>query len=305
MLEARRNGELFGLKRRESVLKRKSLSVERLPHVVLDRVLAVLIAGKMEAKPGALTDTEPASQDPKPPGSNCRQSEKMDQRSGRLTSVPAGGPTCRPDGCEEKDNAMDTLTLERTLEERVDALEAAFKATRSAVVQAKPLSPPELRDKVCLVVFSGDLDKLLAAFSIATGAAAMGTEVCMFFTFWATPFLKREGQAHAAAGKRSGVEKVFARMLPPGEKGLRLSRMHLGGLGKAMIEKRMREKNIADCGELLQMAQESGVQIKVCEMSMDLMGIRMEELIEYPGLEPCGVSTFMDRALDSCTTLFI
>ena len=156
-----------------------------------------------------------------------------------------------------------------------------------------------------MVVFSGDLDKLLAAFTMATGAAAMGVQVCMFFTFWATPFLKKEQQTRTAGSKRSTMDRVFGRMLPPGEKGLRLSRMQMGGLGKAMIKRRMRQKNVAGCTELLQMAEEAGVRIKVCDMSMDLMGIRMEELIDYPGLEPCGVATFMENALDSCATLFI
>jgi peroxiredoxin family protein len=198
---------------------------------------------------------------------------------------------------------MSTVTLDRTLEERIEALEAAVRA--------------RAQDKVCMVVFSGDLDKVLAAFTIATGAAAMGTEVCMFFTFWATPFLKRErrapterrGKAAAAAGspgsKRSTMDRAFGLMLPPGEKGLKLSRLHMAGAGKALINKRMRDKNIAGLGELLSMAEESGVRIKVCDMSMDLMGIRMDDLITYPALETCGVATFMEHALDSSATLFI
>jgi peroxiredoxin family protein len=201
---------------------------------------------------------------------------------------------------------MNTLTIENTLEERIEALEAAFQAAQVAAAgQSTQTSASRREDKMCMVVFSGDLDKILAALTIATGAAAIGTEVCMFFTFWATPFLKSGQRTGAAGGKRSATDKMFGRMLPPGEKGLRLSRMHMGGAGKAMIKKRMRDKNIAGCEELLQMAKESGVRIKVCDMSMDLMGIRKEDLIDYPGLEQCGVATFMEHSLNACATLFI
>jgi peroxiredoxin family protein len=201
---------------------------------------------------------------------------------------------------------VSTLTIDQTLEERVEALEAALQqAVQVAGGQAAHTPTRRREAKVCMVVFSGDLDKILAALTIATGAGVIGTEVCMFFTFWATPFLRRGTWKGAAAGRRSAMDRMLGRMLPPGEKGLRLSRMHMGGLGKAMIKKRMRDKNIAGCDELLKMAEESGVRIKVCDMSMDLMGIRMEDLIEYPGLEQCGVATFMEHALDSCATLFI
>ena len=69
----------------------------------------------------------------------------------------------------------------------------------------------------------------------------------------------------------------------------------MGGMGTVLIKRRMRNKQMADCQELLDMAKESGVQIRVCDMSMDLMGIRMDELIDYPGLEQCGVATFMEK----------
>jgi peroxiredoxin family protein len=94
-------------------------------------------------------------------------------------------------------------------------------------------------------------------------------------------------------------------MLPRGTKGLKLSRMNMGGVGTAMIKRRMRGKQFAGCDELLEMAKESGVQIRVCDMSMDLMGIHRDELIDYPGLEQCGVATFMETALHSRVTLFV
>jgi peroxiredoxin family protein len=193
---------------------------------------------------------------------------------------------------------MTVVAQERTLEERVEELEAVLRSSALDSAASEPPSP----DKLCMVVFSGDLDKLLAALTMATGAAAMGTDVCLFFTFWATPILRR---VHDGDASKPIMDRVFARMLPQGTKGLKLSRMNMGGLGTAMIKRRMREKQFADCEELLEMAKESGVRIRVCDMSMDLMGIRADELIDYPGLEQCGVATFMENALDSCVTLFV
>ncbi|HLA80372.1 MAG TPA: DsrE/DsrF/DrsH-like family protein [Thermoleophilia bacterium] len=193
---------------------------------------------------------------------------------------------------------MTVLTKERTLEERIEALETALHSTGLDSAATDPLAA----NRVCMVVFSGDLDKVLAALTMATGAAAMGTDVCLFFTFWATPVLRR---AHSGHVDRPVIDRVLGRMLPRGTKGLKLSRMNMGGLGTAMIKRRMREKQFASCDELLEMARESGVRIRVCDMSMDLLGIRMDELIDYPGLEQCGVATFMEAALDSCVTLFV
>jgi peroxiredoxin family protein len=193
---------------------------------------------------------------------------------------------------------MTTVTLDRNLEQRIEALEAALSAAAATRSPARSLET----DKVCIVVFSGDLDKMLAALTMATGAAAMGVEVCLFFTFWATSALRRPD---AAGGKGPIMDRILGSLLPHGTRSLKLSRMNMGGMGTAMIKRRMRDKHFAGCEELLVMAKESGVSIKVCDMSMDLMGIRMDELIDYPGLEQCGVATFMDNALRSRATLFV
>ena len=194
---------------------------------------------------------------------------------------------------QERGRVMTVLAMESSLEERIQALEAAFA---SAVID----EPTE--NKVCMVVFSGDLDKLLAALTMATGAASMGTEVCLFFTFWATSALRRQ---KTLATKRPLMDRALGHMLPRGANGLKLSRMNMGGMGTAMIKQRMRSKQFAGFDELLEMAKESGVSIRVCEMSMDLMGIHKDELIDYPGLEQCGVATFMEAALHSRVTLFV
>jgi len=109
----------------------------------------------------------------------------------------------------------------------------------------------------------------------------------------------------ALSGKKTTVEKMFGMMLPAGTGKLKLSTMNWGGIGASMIKKRMKEKGIADLDQLFAMAAETGVQISICEMSMDLMGMTMDDMREYPGLQQCGVGTFMSHALDSNVTLFI
>lgn len=155
---------------------------------------------------------------------------------------------------------------------------------------------------VTLCVFSNDLDRLLAAFSIANGAAACGLRVSMFFTFWGTTLLRRD--APQSKGKPL-VERMFGWMLPAGARQQSLSRMHMGGLGKRLIEREMRSKRISGLPELIEMAKVGGVEILACGMSMDLMGIRVEELMDYPNLRVCGAAQFVDMAASGNVTLFI
>jgi peroxiredoxin family protein len=154
---------------------------------------------------------------------------------------------------------------------------------------------------LCLVVFSGSLDRLLAAMNIATGAAAMGSEVTVFFTFWGTAALRKG----AFRGARPFIERMFGWMLPSGAGGLKLSTMNWGGLGTGMIKRRMKKKNVSDLAALFGMARELGVRFIVCEMSMDLMGMKFDDLIDYPAMDRAGVGAFMGRAMESDVTLFI
>lgn len=160
----------------------------------------------------------------------------------------------------------------------------------------------ERKNKLSMVVFSGDLDKLLAAFIIATGAAAMGLEVVQFFTFWATPALrdtKKKGRGKDLFGK------MFGFMLPKGAGKVKLSKMNMGGMGTAMMQYLMKKKKVASLPELINLAVEMGVKIYICDMSMDLMGFKQEEMIDYPGREFVGVAKFLEEAGDSKIQLFI
>ena len=153
-----------------------------------------------------------------------------------------------------------------------------------------------------LLVFEGSRDRLLAAFVMATGAAACGFNVQMFFTFWGTAALKKAGPQF---GKKTLVERAFGWMLPCGVRSTKLSHMDMFGIGRALMNREMKNKNVADLDELIATSADLGVKISVCEMSMKLMGIRREELIDYPELSYCGVATFADLAGRANTTLFI
>jgi len=157
-------------------------------------------------------------------------------------------------------------------------------------------------DQLSMVLFSGDLDKLLAAMIIATGATAMDMKVKLFFTFWATTALRDKTKK---AKSKDFMSKMFGAMLPKGTSKLKLSKMNIGGIGKSMLKSLMKKKNVASLDELFKTAAELGVEINVCEMSMDLMGINKEELIDYPNLNICGVATFLVDAEESKIQLFI
>jgi NADPH-dependent 2,4-dienoyl-CoA reductase/sulfur reductase-like enzyme/peroxiredoxin family protein/rhodanese-related sulfurtransferase/TusA-related sulfurtransferase len=151
-----------------------------------------------------------------------------------------------------------------------------------------------------IVVFSSDFDRLVASFIIANGAAAMGSEVTMFFTFWGINALRR---ARAVSVRKNAVERMFGWMMPRGAGKLTLSKMNMGGLGLAMIKGIMKKKNVPALPELIVSAQRAGVRLVVCTMSMDLMGIKREELID--GVEEGGVAMYLDRAEAGYVNLFV
>ena len=178
-------------------------------------------------------------------------------------------------------------------------VEAQIEALQSHIAAMEKKIPS---NKISMIVFSGDMDKVLAAFVIATGAVAMGMEVVMFFTFWGTPILRDKTKK---AGAKDTMGKMFGAMLPKGTCEVKLSKMNMGGMGTAMMKSLMKKKNVASLDQMMEMAEEFGVQIFVCEMSMDLMGFNREEMIDYSGMSYCGVATFLEQANDSKIQLFI
>ncbi len=153
-----------------------------------------------------------------------------------------------------------------------------------------------------MVVFSGDLDKVMGAFIIANAAAAMDMPVTMFFTFWGLNVLRRGESVHLKSSKTI-VEKMFGRMMPRGPDHLTISQMNMAGMGTRMLKNEMRKKNIIPLSKLIEQAQAQGVQMIACEMSMQVMGIKKEELL--PGVMLAGAATYVARADESRVSLFI
>ena len=182
----------------------------------------------------------------------------------------------------------------------IEQLQQQVESLREELEEIKSSSLPE--DKLSMVVFSGDLDKLLAAFIIATGAMAMYEEVVMFFTFWATAALRDPNKTPKG---KDFMSKMFGSMLPKGADKVVLSKMNMGGMGTNMLKGLMQKKNVMSLDTLIKQAGDSGVKIYVCQMSMDLMGFSQEELIDYPDMKPAGVAKFLQEAGSSKASLFI
>jgi NADPH-dependent 2,4-dienoyl-CoA reductase/sulfur reductase-like enzyme/peroxiredoxin family protein/rhodanese-related sulfurtransferase/TusA-related sulfurtransferase len=151
-----------------------------------------------------------------------------------------------------------------------------------------------------MVIFSGDLDKAIAGCIIANGVIASGHEVSMFFTFWGLNLLRKNEHIKV---KKNLIERMFGWMMPRGTKKAKLSQMHMAGMGTAMIKGIMKKKNVDSLPVMLQTAIDNGVRIQACQMSMDLMGIKREELID--GIEVVGVATMLAASDDSNGVIFI
>lgn len=156
------------------------------------------------------------------------------------------------------------------------------------------------KDGATMVVFSGDLDKAIASFIIATGSASMGKKVTMFFTFWGLSVIKKQEKVKV---KKNVIEKMFDIMLPRRANKLPLSKMNMAGMGPIMIKKIMKDKNVDSIDILIKNAMDMGVNLVACTMSMDLMGIKEAELLE--GVEFGGVASYLGAAEDSGVNLFI
>jgi peroxiredoxin family protein/rhodanese-related sulfurtransferase/TusA-related sulfurtransferase len=159
---------------------------------------------------------------------------------------------------------------------------------------------PVLGKNKTMVIFSGDLDKALAGCIIANGVIASGHQASMFFTFWGLNLLRKNENVKV---KKNLVERMFGWMMPKGTKKAKLSQMHLAGMGTAMIKGIMKQKNVDSLTEMLQTAIDNGVRIQACQMSMDLMGIQREELID--GIEIVGVATMLSASDESNAVIFI
>lgn len=144
-------------------------------------------------------------------------------------------------------------------------------------------------NEVTMVLFNQELDKVLASFVIANGARAMGKDVTMFFTFWGLNAIRKKAKV-----KKSFLDKMFSIMMPTGTKKLPISNMNFSGIGPKLIRKVMKDKNVDSLEEMIKKAKESGVNMVACSMSMDVMGIKKEELVD--DVEIGGVATFLGKS---------
>jgi NADPH-dependent 2,4-dienoyl-CoA reductase/sulfur reductase-like enzyme/peroxiredoxin family protein/TusA-related sulfurtransferase/rhodanese-related sulfurtransferase len=173
-------------------------------------------------------------------------------------------------------------------------------ATENQVTRAVTNLPAAVENDKTIVVFSGDLDRALAALIIANGAASMGRKVTLFFTFWGLNILRKSENIKV---KKPFMDRMFSKMMPRGSKKLSLSRMNMAGMGPKMIRMVMKNKNVDSLEVLLQEALDSGVRLVACQMSMDIMGITSAELLER--VELAGVASYLDAAENSDVNLFI
>jgi peroxiredoxin family protein len=180
-----------------------------------------------------------------------------------------------------------------------DDLMARIAALEARVAELEEMPARDVEDRLAMVVFSGNMDRTIAAFIIATGAAAMGMETSMFFTFWGLSIIKKQKRY---LGKNF-LQKAFTVMLPAGTTRLGLSQKNFMGAGARIMRKMMRDHNVTSVEELVGLAQEFGVRMVACDMTRELMGISDEEMME--GVEKGGVATFLGDAARAKVSLFI
>lgn len=158
------------------------------------------------------------------------------------------------------------------------------------------------KDQLSIACVSGDMDKILATMIISIAAASMDTKVKIFFSFWALSALRDKNKNPKG---KDFISKMFGIMLPKGKNQLKLSNMNMAGMGPMMIKYLMKKHNVLSLDEMFKAAGELGVEIIVCEMSMDLMGFKKEEFIDYPYFKYAGAATFVTDAGESAAQLFV
>nr|WP_245799162.1 DsrE/DsrF/DrsH-like family protein [Virgibacillus siamensis] len=158
----------------------------------------------------------------------------------------------------------------------------------------------EGKKKTTIVLFSGDYDKAMAAYIIANGAAAYDHEVTIFHTFWGLNALRKENQVSV---KKKFLEKAFGKLMPRGTNKMGLSKMNYLGMGPKMIKNVMKKHNAMPLPQLVDMAQEQGVKLIACTMTMDLLGLQKEELLDE--IEYAGVAAYIGDAEEGNISLFI
>ena len=188
--------------------------------------------------------------------------------------------------------------MEKSKEVSMEQLQAQIEELKSKIEKLED----GRKDQLSIAVVSGDLDKILAAMVISIAAAAMDTQVKLFFSFWSLSALRDPKKSPKG---KDIISKMFGMMLPNGTGKLKLSNMNMAGMGPKMISYLMKKQNVMSLDTMLKEAGELGIEIVVCEMSMGLMGFKKEEFIDYPHLSYAGAATFVADAGESSIQLFI
>ncbi len=188
--------------------------------------------------------------------------------------------------------------MEENMSTDIQKLQAEVEALKEKIADLQG----SRKDQLSMAVVSGDLDKVLAAMVISIAAAAMDTQVKLFFSFWSLSALR---DPHKTGKGKDFISKMFGVMLPKGTGKLSLSHMNMGGIGPKMIKMLMKKQNVLSLEQMFKEAGELGIEIVVCEMSMGLMGFKKEEMIDYPNLKYAGAATFVADAGESSIQLFI
>ena len=242
------------------------------------------------------------------PGPIMQLKQAMDQiQPGQAVRISVSDPAftadldgwCHTTGSRLRDKQLNKGVFVAVVEKSQVGWASAHADGSHAVGPEQHGLKPILRTQT-LVVFSDAFDKAMAAFIIANGAVAMGSEVTMFFTFWGLNLLRRP---ESVPVRKTPIERMFGWMMPRGADKTTLSQMNMAGVGTAMIKGIMRKKNVLSLPELMAAAQQGGVHLVACTMTMDLMGIKREELLD--GVEEGGVAMYLDRAGSANVNLFI
>lgn len=190
--------------------------------------------------------------------------------------------------------------IDNKIDNRIkEELDSIHEQIEGILTKQQDSAKSDLSNRVTIVAFSGDMDKLMAAFIIAAGAASMGMEVSVYCTFWALAALKKKTKFKG----KPITEKLIAMMLPSGPANLATSEMNMLGIGPVFFNYVMKKKKIMSLPDLIDTARESGVRIIACQMAMTVMGITKEELLD--NLDFGGVATYLADARASRVTLFI
>ncbi len=210
----------------------------------------------------------------------------------KITASDSGFMNDLPPWCEATSNQLVSLN---NIGGKIEAVVRKGQQGETAAI-AGPAHPA----RTTIVLFSNDLDKAMAAFIMATGFASIGQEVSIFFTFWGLNVLRKD---NPPAVKKDILSRMFGMMMPCGAKKLALSKMHFGGAGTAMMKYVMNSKNVDSLPALIGQARLMGIRFIACEMAMNVMGIKQEEMID--GVETAGVAKFAALSAQSNATLFI